>query len=568
MIRLATFEPGGRYVAYASIASIVLYISMSLLPLLSSGYYSDDLIHSTLKGQLELQNSSFLQYVIDLNREWVTSSGRVCPVHILTILAISYVFSDLQLYKILVLSLTVVNALLFGSLIHVITRNRRVSYLAMLLLPILFQFRLYHDPMLSFFGTMQVFVSLVLCAMIFLYKYLEHNKASALIISLVSYNLALYFYEVSILLLPLFLIIVIGQGHTRVKDALVKIAPYVVSVVVALMAMFAVRQLKSPAAAGYPGIAFSLEPARVFKTFLLQLFASWPLSYYAGNPSHLFHRGLGVFAANVAWQDIAVVVLFITLYLTLIGELTGAERLPVVFLLGSGFMVLPAMLISVSVKYQAELRSFGPGMGYVPVYIQYYGTAFVLTGVIALVLAKLPVNRMRVVGHTVIMVGISMTLLLNTQNNRRVVERANIDLHYRRAALTRALDENILQDLPEHAKLYILDDYTLDPDPSVKSHLRGWASGYHWKNEALVYLYAKKRVHVINDEKDLLSYGRSNGAVDVNDLYLLSIKSYPDQMGIKDGYVVLSSIQSISADKAGKIQIQSSQLRANFPPKT
>ena len=78
---------------------------------------------------------------------------------------------------------------------------------------------------------------------------------------------------------------------------------------VALVAMFVARQFQDRAAAGYSGLTINLEPVRVLKTVLLQLFASLPLSYYAGNPSSLFHHGLSAFA----WQDILVVVLFIVL---------------------------------------------------------------------------------------------------------------------------------------------------------------------------------------------------------------------------------------------------------------
>ena len=136
--------------------------------------------------------------------------------------------------------------------------------------------------------------------------------------------------------------------------------------------------------------------------------------------------------------------------------------------------------------------------------------------------------------------------------------------------MVRALGENILQDVPEHASLYILDDYAFDPLPLVKSDLRGWAAtGYQWKNEGLVYLYARKRVHLIDDANDLLGHARTKGFADagVNDVYLLSIRSYPDDRGIKEGYVVLARIQDIYTDAAGEIHLQSSPLRSSFPSK-
>lgn len=558
-----------RLYLYVSYALIVVYVSISLLPLLSSGYYSDDLINSTIKGQLELQNITFVHYLIDENRRWVTSRGRFFPVAVLTTEAISYVSYHLQLYKILILSMIIMNVLLLGYLLHSITRNRYVSYLGMLLLPMLFQFRLYHDPILAFSGMMQLFVSLVLCAMISLYKYLEYKNSNYLIASLVFYNLSLYTYEVSIFLIPLFLIIVTDPRDWQSKDRIKLSAPYVISVVVALMAMFVARELKSPAAPGYSGIMLSMEPARVVETLFLQLYASLPLSYYAGNPSHLFHHDLSSFVASIARHDIAVWLLFVAFYMRLIGKLVKIQGISALLYLGSALVLFPAMAISISLKYQGELRSFGAGMGYVPVYIQYYGTALFMTGAIVLALQKLSRKSVRIVVHMAVVVVISTGLLVNMQSNRLVVEKANIDLYYRRAALTRALGENILRDVPEHSKVYILDEYAFDPYPFVKSPLRGWAAtGYDWKNDAFVYLYAKKRVQIINDVNGLLNYAGRNNATDTgaNDIYLLNIKSYPDNMGIKEGYVVLSSIQNIYRDKAGKIEFERSRLRSSFPP--
>jgi hypothetical protein len=556
------------YLCYVVIA---VYVATSLSPLLSSGYYSDDLVNSTTKAYLELHGISLFQHLLSTAWFWTTYNGRFFPVAILTTGPISYLSYNLHLYKILLLSLTVFNVLLFGLLTALITRSRQTSCLAMLFLPILFQFRLYHDPLLSLSGMMQILAAFVFLAMIFLYKHLEHPKAAYLIASLLSYNLALYLYEVSTLLIALFLITLARQNHLRAGHKLRIAVFYTLSMMVALIAQLAARLLREPTWAGYSGLQFNADAVRASTTFLLQLSASLPLSYYAGNPSHLFLHSLASVAGNITACDIVVLTLFIVCYSIFRGTLAGTRGLSTLCLLGSALMLLPAVPVSMSVKYQDSLRALGPGMGYIPVYLQYYGTALLMVGGVAFLLRHLPGKNTRILANIAVIGVLAAALLVNMQSNRLVVDKANIDLHYRRAAVARALAEHILVDVPEHATLFIDDEYTLDPYPFVTSDLKGWGlNGYPWKSDNLVYLYAGKRVQIINDLDGLLKHFRSRNATGdrLDDVYCLTIKSYPDNSGIKEGYVVLSRIRNISVDGAGTIQVESTPLRSSFPPES
>ena len=62
-------------------------------------------------------------------------------------------------------------------------------------------------------------------------------------------------------------------------------------------------------------------------------------------------------------------------------------------LTGLIFFLAPPVLISISKKYQTELIPFGFGMGYIPVYIQYYGLLMCLAGVFFFVFRLIPSGR-------------------------------------------------------------------------------------------------------------------------------------------------------------------------------
>jgi hypothetical protein len=227
------------------------------------------------------------------------------------------------------------------------------------------------------------------------------------------------------------------------------------------------------------------------------------------------------------------------------------------------FFLTPALLISLSEKYQIELISFGFGMGYLPVYIQYYGLLMSLAGGVFFLLGLIPSGRVRKMIGFFVLASLDFILLVNMENNAVIVDKANINLFYRRQALEEALKNNILQGLPENSKLLIVDKYTYDPYPArIVSHLQGWASkGYKWKTDALVYLHSGRRVAVYSEIAKLLGDSDlKNNRTDYrkNNVYMLTICSYPEDSRKKEGYVVLEKIKNITINQAdiNKSQIE------------
>ncbi|MFB3893029.1 MAG: hypothetical protein ACE15C_13510 [Phycisphaerae bacterium] len=532
---------------------------MSLWPLLSSGYYSDDLVNSTIKGRVEMKGVSIWAGVVENNRELVVDFGRLLPTYFLLTLPFAYLLPDLPPHKAAVLLLVAANLLLFYKLMRMLVKDYHVACLAVLLMPVLFQFRLYHDPILSLCGMMQFFMTLMMVSAMAFLKYLERRRWWYLAASLISYNVCLYFYEISIPLVVLFLILAAGVHGGGIRSAARKVAPYVVSAVVALALAVLVRVLHDPAARAYGGIAPHLGASTLATALLAQLTAALPLSYHLFDPSHLF-RGAGF--GDIGPSAILPVIVFALAYWYLTGRM-GAVATRQLLLLGGALLLVPALMISMSSKYQEELEM---GLGYVPVYVQYFGLAMLAICLLMLLHGKLA-PRWRRVLHLAVCAALSAALLCTILDNRRVVDKANIDVHYRRAALVKALREGILAEVPDGANLLILDAYAYDPLPDVRSHLRGWAEGgYPWKNAALVYQYAAKRLSVTSDVNELAGkLAGSAGGPEADGAYLLKIESFPAWMHRKEGYVTLSRITGMSVDAAGQLQLQTSPLMTNLP---
>ena len=111
------FIPGKNTLwTFCLLGLITVYIVVSLLPHLQSGYYSDDMWNSLFRPQQELTGGSFLDHFMQRNNYHIESLGRLATVRVFLSGAIYYYATDLFTYKVLILILVVVNVFAFGYL--------------------------------------------------------------------------------------------------------------------------------------------------------------------------------------------------------------------------------------------------------------------------------------------------------------------------------------------------------------------------------------------------------------------------------------------------------------------
>lgn len=529
-----------------------LYIILSMLPLLHSGYYSDDMVNSSIRGQILLENISFVHYWINFVIYMFKDQGRFIPVSIFTLVAVSYYFYNLFLYKALILVLIIINIYLFGYFIKIVFKEIYFAYILMLCAPICFQFRLYHDPILSFAGHLQFFFCYLMCSLIFLQKYLDHNDRLYLVISLILFNVSLYAYEISVPL-ALLIFILIFDHFKNLKLSLRRYLPFIysifISIIINLVVRFAVNK-------EYSGITFNFNLVLIVKTLFMQSFSSIPLSYYINNPAHLFNHNILYVFRNIKSTDMMSVVIFNVIYWSLMKKIDfNMINWHKILLLGVSLVVLPALPISLSAKYQQELNWYGGwGVGYLPVYIQYYGSLMILAGIVVLINKIIKANN-KIILQLILTTGISLIILINLNCNRAVVDKANTDLYYGRETLEKALENNILKNIPENSTILVKYNYKYDPYPAfVFNGLRGWLKGYDWDNKFLFYLHSQKMVNIVQHISQFVDIKpeKQSDKIDLvnKNIFLLDIESYPEYCynQNKEGYVMLGKINYIKVD--------------------
>jgi hypothetical protein len=107
---------------------------------------------------------------------------------------------------------------------------------------------------------------------------------------------------------------------------------------------------------------------------------------------------------------------------------------------GTAYLVLPALLISLSPRWQHDLYW---GVGYLPVYIEFFGVALIALALVYwLIRAVRPVVVRRVV-VVVIALAIAVVGVVNFQNNRVMLQLDNAGWQYSRAAVETALDNGV-----------------------------------------------------------------------------------------------------------------------------
>ena len=206
-----------------------------------------------------------------------------------------------------------------------------------------------------------------------------------------------------------------------------------------------------------------LDPLRILRAGITQITAGLPLSFYSAGyqasvmdqvypASSLLHYDLASFLRSVRLSDV-ILLLASCFILSRRGkgeEPAGRPVLSELAVLGLSFALLPAVTVAMSQRYQGQLVA---GLGYLPVYIQYFGIVMLL---LCLTLRLKPCAGSR----ALCLSAFALIFLLNLQNNRAVTQIMNRSFYDPRNAGEAALAGGILDFLPEDAVLISVNERT------------------------------------------------------------------------------------------------------------
>src|SRR4051794_17023212 len=134
----------------------LLALAVALLPYLDSGFYSDDIFNSTLRGHLRISGMSLWQCIAHEHHVWLVSNGRFFPVGIAIISVLWDVAKSRLAYRCIQVSLVALNLIVCARLLKRVSGSRLIPLVFLAVLPAFFQVRAWHDPMTSFGGLLQL----------------------------------------------------------------------------------------------------------------------------------------------------------------------------------------------------------------------------------------------------------------------------------------------------------------------------------------------------------------------------------------------------------------------------
>ncbi len=366
-------------------ASLVALASILMAPMLRTGYLSDDTVSSTTPGMLVVTGWTLWTRIFD-TIQYSMREGRFYPLHWVAFSGVFAVIQDVFSYKLYLLSLVVLDVLLFYVLARRLFADAGLGLLAACVALMLMQFRAYHDPILSFFGLMQIVAALTFLALLMLLRWLDGGGRGWLFGAAALYLASMLLYETTYPFVLLFMA-VIGLRLRGWKARLGAAAPFLLAVGFCAGASVLLRWSSRGAAETPHHYAMNLAPVAVLSAVLRQTSGELPLSYFLADPAGLFGRLKGLAAApQMIARPGAFAVLALSAILGFIGlargtksgkgavGLRGNARSP--WVVGISLTILPAIMISLSSRYQGEIAL---GKSYIPVFVQYFGVAILLT---------------------------------------------------------------------------------------------------------------------------------------------------------------------------------------------
>ncbi len=461
-----------------------------LLPALKTGYWAEDLCHSvTIPGTVVLDGQGLFSQV-GAHVRYTIESGRFFPLTPILITVVFVLIHDVVVYKAYIIAITLIDVILFYVLIRKLSGRAGFACFAACSVISLFQFRVFVDPFLAYYGQIQWVTAGLFLSLYSLQSFLERGKKVGLFASVLAYLACALAYEVSYALIPLHGLLIVrarrGWG-TRLKLGL----PFLGIVAFCGLASFAVRRL-------YPSDFYvhrtNLDPGAILRTLVHQTTAALPLSYYLTDPHGLF-AGMRDPSALVSTlgQTRVIAVALAALVLAYAGVRLGRREAEAEaeagssppggpgLMVGLGLMlaVLPTLLISISPHHQSYLA---PGVGWIMVMIQYYGVGLLLATAIwqalerpsgqgafshrkGFVAASLIAGLMGLTYRVNGEVALSFSAPPASDRYREIAGRHGASWHHHRLNLESALRSGLLEGIPEGSVVQMANLYPYWHDP-------------------------------------------------------------------------------------------------------
>ncbi len=411
---------------------IVLLVS----PYAINGFWWDDMLNSQIFFMLQRVHGELFEFTWRVVKVWLLGAGRLM-FNFFYAYPLFYFFNELIFLKLAHCIAFLINISLYGYMLWILGATLRLLIIWAIFLVGLFQINgVELDPLAGFcFHYPMLGIQLTLVLILFI-KWLQTNKLSLLIISLILWLLIMTAYEINIIFIPIaFMLMVINGDQYKKYPAFLLI--FFTCAYLALN-----FYIRSHATGTYPGSEFGLV-SKMGSAYLKQVTASLPgISYLA-----ITHKVLPIkilikqaIDSGLAWC-VFVTSLVVLTFLTKRNFCVFGKKDVVV--ISVCMVLLPAVFPAISLRYQSEVIWGG---GTLPVYYQNFGLAFFAAWLF------LKINTYKV--RLIVSLLISGYLALNVTMNYKMVEDADLILREPRESFITQAKAGLLDEVLDGDIIY------------------------------------------------------------------------------------------------------------------
>ena len=454
-------------------------LAISLMHIFKLPYTGDDRTNSMTKGIVWYSGQTVRQHTYWVEKAWL-DRGRFFPLGFYS-RALFYYLPDLMAYRIFQVILNVLVCGTFAALIQKITKRWYIAVFAILMPAVFFQIRDYHDAITGFHGFLQFVTIFFFLAILCQIHASEKKKIFFSVLGGVFYLCSLFLYEVSYSFIAVFIVVAILY-QKKAKDRVLSLIPHMIALVIT--AVPTVYYMQNAIENTYEGVTVSLQIGQVIQTFGIQLLATFPLSYMI--VSRDIPQEAMVQLNRLSGFDFLFYLMFAVLLAGCIfmakkisepkgdskKDLSQSDMMHIdtdstqdsvnlsnkssktyrnLFFIGLFIWLVPAGMVSLSIRYQSELI---PGIGYLPVYIQYFGGIGIVSTILFYFLEKNKRPVARVLLAVICPILFTFTLLL-TQTSHEVA-RKKIIANDLQSLSQIAIEEGLLDEVDDGARFLML----------------------------------------------------------------------------------------------------------------
>lgn len=550
--------------------------SLSLLNTFKIPYIGDDEINSLTKGAMEYYGKSLWTHTWQIAKIWI-SNGRFLPLSFYSY-SIFLLFPDLLSYRIFFFVLNHLTIAAFAGFIYQMTKKWEVMCISVIMTAVFFQYRDYHDAILAYHGMMQFVAVLFFVSLIFQLRAMEKEQIKYSVASGICFFLNLLLYEISYTFVIVYLLFALfyRKGKNRFRF----FAPHFCALLCSGITTLVVRILAKDVA--YGGISFSFQPAMIVCTFVKQFISTFPLSYLLIIKDQIYDPIwqyltpyqfilLGVFFILILFCGFRFIRIGSNSYRTSMTlyripkfeenptEKTKKENVQKtrsehvchwernLFLIGLTLCIVPAGIISLSARYQQDLRF---GEGYLPVYLQYFGAVCCTTSIFFFLLRMIKKTSLKSIICMVLAVCSTCILFFVLAINQVVVD---------------IIVKNSVQPVSNHAASAGLFDLISERD-RVFVIQGGMAPEY--EAESFVCLYADGlKIGPVKINHLLDEFGKNTEPVgDYMKLYPKNIYGFYASGTLEDGFAAIFLIDEIDYSPSANYvtQVYTKEMRVFY----